>query len=170
MARVVAWMGRLTPPPPPCEMSMTWEPDRRSDFLFSPPAHLCAVTYITEISLHVTLNNQSSPMLFVVLFVWNIYNFSYYMSLLSFPPLPLTYSLQTYEQLNSLRCCIELKRIIFMAFYKIKVRNVTIMKRDYDILLKWIHHFKSDVILYNYNNMDHIRILGASSVILSQTK
>ena len=26
---------------------------------FSPPAHLCAVTYITEISLHVTLSNQS---------------------------------------------------------------------------------------------------------------
>ena len=35
-----------------------WEPDRRSNFFFSPPAHLCAVTYMTEISLIVTLNNQ----------------------------------------------------------------------------------------------------------------
>ena len=32
-------------------MSMAWEPDRRSNFFFSPPAHLCAVTCITEISL-----------------------------------------------------------------------------------------------------------------------
>ena len=31
--------------------------DRRSNFFFSPPAHLCAVTYMTEISLIVTLNN-----------------------------------------------------------------------------------------------------------------
>ena len=30
----------------------------RSLFFFSPPAHLCAVTYMTEISLIVTLNNQ----------------------------------------------------------------------------------------------------------------
>ena len=38
-----------------------WELDRRSD-LFSPPAHLCAVIYMTEISLIVTLNNQfTSP-------------------------------------------------------------------------------------------------------------
>ena len=37
---------------------MGWEPDRRSNFFFSPPAHLCAVTYMTEISLIVTLNNQ----------------------------------------------------------------------------------------------------------------
>ena len=37
---------------------MAWEPDRRSNFFFSPPAHLCAVTYVTEISLIVTLNNQ----------------------------------------------------------------------------------------------------------------
>ena len=29
----------------PYEMSMAWEPDRRSNFFFSPPAHLCAVTY-----------------------------------------------------------------------------------------------------------------------------
>ena len=38
---------------------MAWEPDRRSNyFFFSPPAHLCAVTYMTEISLVVTLSNQ----------------------------------------------------------------------------------------------------------------
>ena len=30
----------------------------RSNFIFSQPAHLCAVTYMTEISLIVTLNNQ----------------------------------------------------------------------------------------------------------------
>ena len=35
-----------------------WEPDRSSNFFFSPPAHLCAVTYMTEISLIVTLNNK----------------------------------------------------------------------------------------------------------------
>ena len=34
----------------PCETSMAWEPDRRFNFFFNPPAHLCAVTYITEIS------------------------------------------------------------------------------------------------------------------------
>ena len=37
---------------------MAWEPDRMSNFFFSPPAHLCTVTYMTEISLIVTLNNQ----------------------------------------------------------------------------------------------------------------
>ena len=42
-------------------MKCLWrkEPDHRSNFFFSPPAHLFAVTYITEISLHVTLSNQS---------------------------------------------------------------------------------------------------------------
>ena len=40
-------------------MSMAWEPDRRSNSFFSPPAHLCDVTYMTEISLIVTLNNHS---------------------------------------------------------------------------------------------------------------
>ena len=46
----------------PYEMSMAWEPDRRSNFFFSPPAHLYAVTYMTEISLIVTLNTQfTSP-------------------------------------------------------------------------------------------------------------
>ena len=39
-------------------MSTAWEPDRRSNFFFSPPAHLCAITYMTEISLIVTLNNH----------------------------------------------------------------------------------------------------------------
>ena len=38
---------------------MAWEPDRMSNSFFSPPAHLCAVTYMTEISLIVTLNNHS---------------------------------------------------------------------------------------------------------------
>ena len=44
---------------------MAWEPDRRSNFFFSPPAHLCAVTYMTEILLIVTLNNQftTSPVI-----------------------------------------------------------------------------------------------------------
>ena len=40
------------------EMSMAWELDCRSNFFFSPPAHLCAVTYVTEILLNVTLSNQ----------------------------------------------------------------------------------------------------------------
>ena len=38
-------------------LSMAWEPDRRSNF-FSPPAHLCVVTGITEISLIMMLSNQ----------------------------------------------------------------------------------------------------------------
>ena len=37
---------------------MAWEPDRRYNVFFSPPAHLCAVTCMTEISLIVTLNNK----------------------------------------------------------------------------------------------------------------
>ena len=41
----------------PTKCLWRWEPDRRSNF-FSPPAHICAVTYITDISLIVTLNNQ----------------------------------------------------------------------------------------------------------------
>ena len=45
----------------PYEMSMAYEPDRRSNFFFSPHAHLCAVIYIIETSLHVTLSNQSHP-------------------------------------------------------------------------------------------------------------
>ena len=52
-SRVGAWTGTLKNP-----MKCLWrlEPDRRSNF-FSPSAHLCAVTYMTEISLIVTLNN-----------------------------------------------------------------------------------------------------------------
>ena len=42
----------------PAKCLWRWEPDRRSNFFFSPPAHLCAVTYMTEISLSVTLNNK----------------------------------------------------------------------------------------------------------------
>ena len=41
------------------------EPDRRFSFFFSPHAHLCAVTYITDTSLHVTLRNQSSSFQFL---------------------------------------------------------------------------------------------------------
>ena len=48
----------------PYEMSMAWEPDRRSNFsFFSPPAHLCAVTCMTEILLIVTLNNQFTSLI-----------------------------------------------------------------------------------------------------------
>ena len=40
-------------------MSMAWEPDHtcRSNF-FSPPAHLCAITRITEILLIMTLKEK----------------------------------------------------------------------------------------------------------------
>ena len=47
----------------PNEMSMAWKPDRRSNF-FSSPANLCAVTFITEVSLHVTLSIQSHSLIF----------------------------------------------------------------------------------------------------------
>ena len=53
-SRVGARMGMLKNP---TKCLWRWEPDRRSNF-FSPPAHLCAVTYMTEISLIVTFNNQ----------------------------------------------------------------------------------------------------------------
>ena len=43
----------------PYDMSMAWEPDRWSNFFFGPPAHLYMCRHITEISLNVTLNNQS---------------------------------------------------------------------------------------------------------------
>ena len=51
--RVGAWTGTLKNP-----TKCLWrlEPDRRSNFFFIPPAHICAVTYMTEISLNVTLN------------------------------------------------------------------------------------------------------------------
>ena len=58
-SRVGARTGTLKNP---TKCVWRWEPDRRSNFFFSPPAHLCAVTYMTEISLIVTLNNQfTSP-------------------------------------------------------------------------------------------------------------
>ena len=41
----------------PTKCLWRWESDRRSNF-FIPPAPLCAVTYMTEISSIVTLNNQ----------------------------------------------------------------------------------------------------------------
>ena len=56
----------------PTKYLWRWEPDRRSNFFFSLPAHLCAVTYITEISLIVTLNNQfTSPQ--TDIFHWKIF-------------------------------------------------------------------------------------------------
>ena len=56
VVRVGARTGKLKDP-----SKCLWrlEPDCWSNFFFSPPAHLCAVTYITEILLHVTLSNQS---------------------------------------------------------------------------------------------------------------
>ena len=55
-SRVGAWTGTLKNP---TKYLWRWEPDRRSNFFFSPPAHLCAVTYMTEISLIVTLNSRA---------------------------------------------------------------------------------------------------------------
>ena len=55
VVRVGARTGTLKNP---TKCLWRWEPDRRSNFFFSPPAHLCAVTYMTEISLIVTLNNK----------------------------------------------------------------------------------------------------------------
>ena len=54
-SRVGARTGTLKNP---TKCLWRWEPDRRSYFFFSPPAHLCAVTYMNEISLWVTLNKQ----------------------------------------------------------------------------------------------------------------
>ena len=54
-SRVGVWTGTLKNP---TKCLWRWEPDRRSTFFFSPPAHLCAVTYMTEILLIVTLNNH----------------------------------------------------------------------------------------------------------------
>ena len=53
VARIGAWREN------PTKCLWRWEPDRRFNFFFNPPVHLCVVTYITEISLHVTLSNQS---------------------------------------------------------------------------------------------------------------
>ena len=55
VARVGAWTGTLKNP---TNCLWRWELDRRFNF-FNPPFHLNAITYITEISLHVTLSNQS---------------------------------------------------------------------------------------------------------------
>ena len=58
-SRVGAWTGTLKNP---TKCLWRWEPDRRSNFFFSPPAHPCAVTYMTEMAFIVTLNNQfTSP-------------------------------------------------------------------------------------------------------------
>ena len=38
-----------------------WQPDRRSNFFVSPPTHLCAVAYITEISFNETLKLVRTP-------------------------------------------------------------------------------------------------------------
>ena len=43
----------------PTKCLWRWEPNCRYHFFFSLPAHLCAVTYMTEISLNWTLINQS---------------------------------------------------------------------------------------------------------------
>ena len=53
VARIGAWREN------PMKGLWRWEPDRRFMFFFNQPVHLCAVTYLTEISLHVTLSNQS---------------------------------------------------------------------------------------------------------------
>ena len=42
----------------PYDMSMAWEPDRRSNFFFGPPAHLYMCRHITEISLNVKYSKQ----------------------------------------------------------------------------------------------------------------
>ena len=55
VARVGAWTSTLKTP-----MKCVWrrEPDRRSNF-FGPPALICAITNITEISLIVTLSKST---------------------------------------------------------------------------------------------------------------
>ena len=61
-SRVGARTGTLKNP---AKCLWRWEPDRRSYVFFSPPAHLYAVTYMTEISLIVTLNKQFNSIQFV---------------------------------------------------------------------------------------------------------
>ena len=56
---IVAWTGTLKNS---TKCLWCWGPDCRSNF-FSPSAHLCAITYITEISLIMTLSNQSTLIL-----------------------------------------------------------------------------------------------------------
>ena len=62
-------------------------------------------------------------------------------------------------------CCSGLEyTIVLLVLLKSMVHTLKFKKR---LLLRCIHHFKSDLI----NNMDHMRISGTepSSVILSQT-
>ena len=66
-SRVGAWTGTLKNP---TKCLWRWEPDGRSNFFFSPPAHLCTVTYMTEISLIVTLNNQFNSTHFISPSFW----------------------------------------------------------------------------------------------------
>ena len=54
--RVGAWTGTLKNP---TKCLWRWEPDGRSNFFLNPPAHLCAITYVTEISLPMKLSNRS---------------------------------------------------------------------------------------------------------------
>ena len=65
----------------PHELSIiAWEPDRWPYFLFSPHAHLCAVTCTTEISLSVTLNKQYTHSLspvYLIMFLRIIKCYSY---------------------------------------------------------------------------------------------
>ena len=44
-SRVGARTGTLKNP---TKCLWRWEPDRRSNFFFSPPAHICAVTYVSR--------------------------------------------------------------------------------------------------------------------------
>ena len=85
-SRVGARIGTLKNP---TKCLWRWEPDRRSNFLFSPPAHLCAVTYMTEISLIVTLNNQfnqsiNQPIMKFLFALMDIRSFLYRRHLLFF--------------------------------------------------------------------------------------
>ena len=65
VARIGAWREN------PTKCLWRWEPDRRFNFFFNLPVHLCVVTYITEISLHVTLSNQSLSLTHSPTLNWN---------------------------------------------------------------------------------------------------
>ena len=103
---VCAWTGTLLMNPTKCLWRL--EPDRRSNyFFFSPPAHLCAVNCMTEISLIVTLNNQfTSPHL----------TFVYSTSILIFDSLQdrIEYRIENTEQnkIEQKICKIEQNRVI----------------------------------------------------------
>ena len=67
-SRVGVWTGTLKNP---TKWLWRWEPDRRFNFFFIPPAHRCAVTGMTEISLNVMLNSQfNSPHLGITIKMW----------------------------------------------------------------------------------------------------